>query len=490
MHFLLHILASPPVQMQKYPLERVDLIVISPPKSPRLLLIAFLEPKPVDTVIRETMIPKATESLPIKIITLERLFLLSLERAIFREKYKGNFKPMNLHVKNKDLLLICLIFLGSFLIKAQNTSMDFRTGADRSDLYLPLLKNKTISIVTNQTGILNDGTHLVDFLVKNNITIKSIFAPEHGFRGNADAGEHVKNGIDAKTGIPIISLYGSNKKPKPEQLKGVDIILFDIQDVGVRFYTYISTLAYVMEAAAEQKKIEVIVLDRPNPHDGYIDGPVLRPSWTSFVGMHPVPVVYGLSIGEYGSMVNGEGWLKNGIRANYRIIPMQNYHKQKRYPIMERPSPNLPNDLSINLYPSLCFFEGTQVSVGRGTDLPFQIFGSPWTKDLPFQFTPQPNYGAKDPFLNGQLCYGENLSLHPTDLRHLNIEWLITAFKNYTNPEHDFFLTNLFFDKLAGTDVLRKQIISGKSEQEIRESWADDLKAFQKIRKKYCIYED
>lgn len=398
---------------------------------------------------------------------------------------------MNLDFKIKTLVLICLIFLG-VINPHYSQSQDqeyFKTGADRPDLYLPLLKDKTIGIVTNQTGLMKDKTHVVDYLVKNGIKIKTIFAPEHGFRGDADAGEKVKNGVDVKTGIPIISLYGPNKKPKPEQLKGLDIVLFDIQDVGVRFYTYISTLTYLMEAGAENN-VEILVLDRPNPHDGYIDGPVLKKKWESFVGMHEVPVVYGLTIGEYGKMVNGERWLKNGVQAKYTLILMQKYHKKQRYVILDKPSPNLPNDRSINLYPSLCFFEGTQVSVGRGTDFPFQIYGSPWTKNLPYQFTPKPNFGAKDPFLNGKLCYGENLSNYSADLRELNLEWLIKAYKNYKNSEQNFFLKNLFFDTLAGSDDLRKQIVSGKSEKEIKASWKSDLDRFEKIRKKYMIYQD
>lgn len=424
-------------------------------------------------------------------ITLERLFLLSLENAIFLEKYKGNFKLMNLDFKIKNLLLICLIFLGVFNQYYSQTGNygGFKTGADRSELYLPLLKGKTVGVVTNQTGLMSDKTYLVDFLVKNNIKIKSIFAPEHGFRGDADAGEKVKNGVDVKTGIPIVSLYGNNKKPKPEQLKGLDIVIFDIQDVGARFYTYISTLTYLMEAGAENN-VEIMVLDRPNPHDGYTDGPVLKKKWTSFVGMHEVPVIYGLTIGEYGKMVNGEKWLKNGVQAKYTLIQMQNYHKKLRYPILDKPSPNLPNDKSINLYPSLCFFEGTQVSAGRGTDLPFQVYGSPWTKDMPYQFTPKPNFGAKDPFLNGKLCYGENLFNYQTDLRELNLEWVIKAYKNYKNPQQDFFLKNLWFDTLAGTDELRKQIIAGKSIKEIKASWKSDLDKFEKIRTKYVVYEN
>lgn len=398
---------------------------------------------------------------------------------------------MNLKPKNKDLFLILLIYLALIPLGfAQNVGHNcFKTGADRPELYLPLLRNKTIAVVTNQTGLLEDRTFLVDFLMKNGIRIQTIFAPEHGFRGDADAGEQVKNGRDSKTGIPIVSLYGSNKKPTPEQLKGTDIILFDIQDVGVRFYTYISTLTYVMEAAAENN-VEVVVLDRPNPHDGYIDGPVLKDRWKSFVGMHPVPVVYGLTIGEYGKMVNGEKWLKEGIVAKYTLIPMQNYHKTRRYGVSDKPSPNLPNDKAINLYPSLCFFEGTQVSVGRGTDLPFQIYGSPWTRDLPFQFIPQPSFGAKDPFLKGKRCYGENLSAFPEDLRELHLAWLLNAYHHYKNTKQDFFLSNLFFDKLAGTDELRHQIIADKSVEEIKALWKNDLAIFQKIREKYTIYED
>ncbi len=459
--------------------------------------MAFLEPNPVETVMRETIIPRATDNLPMKTITLERLFLLSLEKAIFLEKYIGNFNAMNLSLKIKNLVLIKLIIFGivcltSTKISAQTNNQQencYKPAADRPELYLKLLKNKNIAVVANQTSLLADKTHLVDFLVKNNIKIKEIFAPEHGFRGNADAGEHVKNGIDTKTGLPIVSLYGDNKKPKAEQLQGVDLILFDIQDVGVRFYTYISTLSYVMEAAAENN-IEVIVLDRPNPHDGYTDGPVLKEKWTSFVGLHKVPVVYGLTIGEYGKMVNGEKWLKNGVQAKYTIIPMLNYHKKQRYPISEKPSPNLPNDQSINLYPSLCFFEGTQVSIGRGTDFPFQVFGSPWLKNHPFKFTPKPNFGAKDPFLNGKICNGEDLRNYPEIKEKLDLSFVINAYKNFDKKSQEFFLKNLWFDTLAGTDELRKQIISGKSEEEIRNSWKQDLQNFEKIRTKYRIYQD
>ncbi|WP_374451299.1 exo-beta-N-acetylmuramidase NamZ domain-containing protein [Cloacibacterium normanense] len=419
---------------------------------------------------------------------------------------------MNLSVKIKDLVLIMLMIFGLQSCSTQKNNANptpepvktveialekpknkeencFKNAADRPELYLPLLKNKTVAIVANQTSLLADKTHLVDFLVQNNIKIKHIFAPEHGFRGTADAGEHVKNGIDTKTGLPIISLYGDNKKPKSEQLQGVDIVLFDIQDVGVRFYTYISTLTYVMEAAAENGK-EIIVLDRPNPHDGYTDGPVLKEKWTSFVGLHKVPVVYGLTIGEYGKMVNGEKWMKNAVQVKYTLIPMLNYHKNKRYPISEKPSPNLPNDQSINLYPSLCFFEGTQVSVGRGTDFPFQVYGSPWLKNQEFSFTPKPTSGAKDPFLNGKICFGKDLRQFPEIKGKLDLSFVIDAYQNFDKKAQDFFLKNLWFDTLAGTDELRKQIISETPEAEIRKSWQKDLENFEKIRRKYVLYEN
>jgi len=364
-----------------------------------------------------------------------------------------------------------------------------QTGADRSELYLPLLKEKKIIVLTNQTGVLSDEnhTHLVDFLLSKNINIIKIFTPEHGFRGNADSGEYVKNDIDKKTGIPIISLYGKNKKPTRKQISDADIILFDLQDVGVRFYTYISTLSYAMEAAAELG-IEIIVLDRPNPHDGYIDGPVLDKKWSSFVGIHPVPVIYGLTIGEYGSMINGENWLKNGKKAKYHLVKMKNYHKQKRYTLAKRPSPNLQNDKAINLYPSLCFFEGTNISLGRGTEYPFQVYGSPnfSSKKFNFKFTPNSSYGAKNPPLNRKECFGEDLRKH-NFLTELNLEWLITAYENYPEKD-DFFLKNLFFDKLAGSDKLRKQIINKTPYQQIKDSWKEDLEKFNEMRKKYVIY--
>lgn len=402
-----------------------------------------------------------------------------------------------LKTKSKNFVLIVLMLFANmhYFLAQENRRVviQFKTGADQPEKYLPLLKDKVVAVVTNQTGLLEDKTHLVDFLVQNQVKIKHIFAPEHGFRGDADAGEYIRNGVDTKTNLPIVSLYGTNKKPTAEQMKGVDLVLFDIQDVGVRFYTYISTLTYVMEAAAENG-VEVVVLDRPNPHDGYTDGPVLKEKWKSFVGLHPVPVVYGLTIGEYGKMVNGERWMRNKVQAKYTVIPMEGYYKKKRYPISERPSPNLPNDKAINLYPSLCFFEGTQVSVGRGTEIPFQIYGSPCIKNMDYKFTPTPTVGAKEPFLKGQICFGENLTSYDKDLRELNLEWVIKAYQNYENSKKGFFLIDAkkryWFDILAGTDELRKQIMSYKTIQQIRDSWKKDLEEFEKIRTKYIIYED
>ena len=311
--------------------------------------------------------------------------------------------------------------------KIESTSQII-TGADQYARYLPLLRDKNIAIVANQTSVVNTlqrkevkpnvmgsemvAIHLVDFLRSKRIKIDKVFAPEHGFRGKADAGEIVKDGVDSKTRIPVISLYGKNKKPTSEQLKLIDVIVFDIQDVGARFYTYISTLHYVMEAAAEQN-IPVIVLDRPNPNGHYIDGPVLEKKHKSFVGIHAVPVVYGMTIGEYGRMINGENWLANKVQCDLTIIPLKNYWHDRPYDLPIKPSPNLPNAKSINLYPSLCFFEGTNVSAGRGTDMQFQIFGSPYSKRSEFSFTPQPNEGSKYPKHRGKLCYGNNLPNRP-----------------------------------------------------------------------------
>ncbi|WP_431136523.1 exo-beta-N-acetylmuramidase NamZ family protein [Psychroserpens mesophilus] len=378
-------------------------------------------------------------------------------------------------------------------------------GANRLEDYLPLLKGKQVGVVANQTSVIfksdtNTYIHLVDSLLTLGIDLKYVFAPEHGFRGTADAGEHIKDSIDKKTGVSIISIYGDNKKPKLQYLKetttheediepeipAIDIMVFDIQDVGARFYTYISTLHYVMEACAEAN-IPVLILDRPNPNGHYIDGPILEMANKSFVGMHPIPVVHGMTIGEYAQMINGETWLHNKITCNLTVIPVKNYSHHKPYSLPIKPSPNLPNDIAISLYPSLCFFEGTNVSAGRGTSNQFQVYGSPFlNKDnYTFQFTPQSNEGAKYPKHKGELCYGENLK-DVKPLNQINLNYLIKAYKNSVKKDEFF---NSFFIKLAGTKQLQQQIEDGVSEKDIRNSWSKGLSEFKKTRAKYLIYE-
>ncbi|WP_313808067.1 DUF1343 domain-containing protein [Flavobacterium sp.] len=364
--------------------------------------------------------------------------------------------------------------------------LEIKTGADNFDAYLPLLKNKNVGIVTNQTGILSNKTHLVDFLLEKKIGVEKIYAPEHGFRGTADAGELIKDGKDTKTGLPIISLYGNNKKPKPEQLTGVDIMVFDLQDVGARFYTYISSLHYVMEACAENN-IPLLVLDRPNPNGGIVDGPILEKEFTSFVGMHQIPVLHGMTIGEYAKMINGEKWLKNGAQCDLTVIPCLNYKRDMTYSLPVKPSPNLPNDQAINLYASLCFFEGTNVSMGRGTDKQFQIYGSPYLPVINTSFTPKPNLGAKDPLYKNQICFGEDLS-KIEKVKKLELKWLIRAYRTTSMPKDEFKFFNDFFTKLAGTKKLQQQIESGVSEAEIRKSWEKGLSDFKTMRKPYLIY--
>ncbi|MFD2552467.1 exo-beta-N-acetylmuramidase NamZ domain-containing protein [Bizionia sediminis] len=374
-----------------------------------------------------------------------------------------------------------------------NSTPATKVGANQTTAYLPLLKNKRIGIVANQTSVifkdpsLRTYTHLVDSLMALNVTVKKVFAPEHGFRGTADAGELIKDGTDTKTGLPLISLYGANKKPTAVQLQDLDLIIFDIQDVGARFYTYISTLHYVMEACAEQK-IPLLILDRPNPNGHYIDGPILEPAFKSFVGMHPVPVVHGMTIAEYAKMINGEKWLENAVQCSLQIVPVANYTRQTPYSLPIKPSPNLPNDVAINLYPSLCFFEGTNVSAGRGTDKQFQIFGSPYLKTnsgmFTYQFTPQPNPGAKSPKHQDKLCYGMDLS-QTKPLNNLNLNYLVNAYQATANKATFF---NSFFSKLAGTASLQSQIESGMSAPEITQTWAKNLSAYNQMRQPYLLY--
>ncbi len=364
-------------------------------------------------------------------------------------------------------------------------------GANRMDSYLPLLKGKRIGLVGNQSSVVfkmnEEGsyTHLVDSLLSLDVNLVKVFAPEHGFRGTADAGETIKDGKDSSTGLPVISLYGDNKKPKPEQLKDLDLVIFDLQDVGTRFYTYISSLHYVMEACAENN-IPLIVLDRPNPNGHYIDGPLLETEHTSFVGMHPIPVVHGLTMGEYAQMINGEKWLKNGGQCELEVISMENYNHQKQYSLPIKPSPNLPNDQAINLYPSLCFFEGTNVNEGRGTPNQFQVFGSPFLnkEHFDYSYTPVSMEGAKSPKHLNSLCYGRNLTGHPR-LERINLGWLIEAYENTTDKSKFF---NSFFTKLAGNTRLQKQIENGLTEEQIRETWVENLEIFKENRKEYLLY--
>ncbi|MFT6749608.1 MAG: hypothetical protein ACJAQ1_001558 [Flavobacterium sp.] len=418
-----------------------------------------------------------------KITVLSILFsfgLLSISASCGKTSHSTNTIPKGLQMSNATIIAI---------------EKNLYTGAENIEAYLPTLKNKKVGIVTNQTGIVSNLSNqvwkenvkaisIVDFLLSKKIDITTIFAPEHGFRGTADAGEHVIDGKDAKTNLPIISLYGNNKKPKAEQLKGLDIMVFDLQDVGARFYTYISSLHYIMEACAENN-IELIVLDRPNPNGSIVDGPILEKEFTSFVGMHQIPLLHGMTIGEYANMINSEKWMANGITCKLTVVPCLNYNHNKKYSLPEKPSPNLPNDQAINLYASLCLFEGTNVSVGRGTEMQFQIYGSPFLSKSSFSFTPKPNFGAKDPLYNGKLCYGENLTTIQK-VTQLELKWLLKAY-NETADKSKFF--NSFFTKLAGTEKLQLQIEAGKSEQEIRKSWEKGLTDFSEIRSKYLLYK-
>lgn len=396
----------------------------------------------------------------------------------------------------KNIILILIAFSASNCYcqapKAdkKNTGKEIiLPGSYSMDKYLPLLKNKKTGVVANNTTLINN-THLVDTLISKKVNVVAIFGPEHGFRGNQPDGKEILNGKDPKTNIEVISLYGNHKKPTKADLQNIEILIFDIQDVGARFYTYISTLTYVMEACAEND-IPLVVLDRPNPNGYYVDGPVLEPSFSSFIGMHPVPVVYGLTIGEYAEMVNGEKWLQEGKQCNLTVIKCVNYTHKSHYQLPVRPSPNLQDMKAIYLYPSLCLFEGTVVSIGRGTDNPFKVFGHPQYTKGSFSFTPKPIKGvSEDPPLAGQMCYGKNLAAEAgsiNDKGRVELTWLLEAYK-VLNSKTDFF--NNYFEKLVGSSTLRKQIIAGKSESEIRKSWQPGLDKFKQTRKKYLLYPD
>lgn len=370
---------------------------------------------------------------------------------------------------------------------------DIEVGAEQFFKYRHFLNGKRLGLVVNHTSLVH-GVHLVDTLLKQGHSIQTIFAPEHGFRGDADAGETVANGIDTKTKIPIVSLYGKNKKPTAEQLKGIDLVIFDIQDVGARFYTYTSTMTYIMEACAEQN-IPLLILDRPNPNGHYVDGPVLRPEFKSFVGLHPVPIVHGLTVAEYARMINGEGWLSNGVKCPLYHVECANYTHRKLYALPVAPSPNLPNMRSIYLYPSLCLFEGTDVSVGRGTDKQFQVYGSPNYPKSDFQFTPVPKPGAKQPLHEGKTCQGFDLTRISEDVlqgyTRLDLSYLLTFYRQLSgDARSQFFRKDNFLDLLAGTDALRLQVEQGKTQDEIRASWQPDLARYLEIRQRYLLYPD
>jgi len=360
-------------------------------------------------------------------------------------------------------------------------------GANQIDLYKGMSEGKSIAVVANQTSLVGQ-IHLVDTLLATGMNIKVIFAPEHGFRDLADAGTKIDNSKDPETGISIISLYGKHLKPTPEDLSGIELVLFDIQDVGARFYTYISTLHYVLEACAENN-IKCIILDRPNPNGFYFDGNIPDTAYRSFVGMDPVPVVHGMTVGEYAQMLNGEKWLKGGAKCDLTVIKCKNYTHTALYDLPVKPSPNLPNQTSVYLYPSLCFFEGTNISLGRGTEFPFQVYGSPELPDTGFSFTPESIPGAKNPPLSGIKCYGTDLRNAIIDklvpLPFLNLDWIIRAYNDY--PEKDKFFTS-YFDVLAGGPVLREQIRSGMTSKQIRITWKEGLEKFSKVREKYLLY--
>lgn len=402
------------------------------------------------------------------------------------------------------VLLSVLMGLGcgnpakSVKLKADNTTLNEATtaiapiivAANRTATFTPLLKGKKIAVVANQTSVIfkKEGhTHLIDSLLKLKVNIKKVFAPEHGFRGQSDAGENVTDGTDSETGLPLISLYGKNRKPSQAHLEDIDLVLFDIQDVGVRFYTYIATLQLVMEACAE-KGIPIIVLDRPNPNAHYVDGPTMEAQHTGFLGMTEIPLVYGMTIGEYAEMINEEGWLEGGKKVDLTIIPLKNWTRERTYHLTIRPSPNLPNDTAIHLYPSLGLFEGTNINAGRGTEFQFQRYGASFmdSTHYDFNYVPRPNFGSKYPKEQEKICYGKDLSDIPR-MNNVSLSWLMDAYHN-TTDKSKFFLT-AGFTKHAGTARLQKQIEDGRTEEEIKATWQVDLEKFKLIRKKYLRYE-
>ena len=380
----------------------------------------------------------------------------------------------------KSTFLFFLFFNLGFICLGQQKII---TGAEQIPKYIDILEDQNIGIIANKSSILSINSHLIDTLLSLGININKVFVPEHGFRGEADAGEKIFSQKDPKTGLTILSLYGNQRKPTNEQLKGISTMVFDLQDVGVRFYTYISTLHYIMEACAE-KNITLIVLDRPNPNGHFIDGPVLENDCKSFVGMHPVPIVYGMTIGEYAQMINGEGWLNNQIKCQLKVIKLKNYTHKTHYELPLRPSPNLPNSQAIALYPSLCLLEPTVISVGRGTEMQFQIFGHPNLPKSKFNFTPKSNFGAKYPKLDNKICYGVDLRKYNMTNK-IELKWIIDSYSNFPEPK-SFFKEGFY--RIAGTKKLKTQIEEGLSEKEIRRTWEEGLINFKRIRLKYLLY--
>ncbi len=392
---------------------------------------------------------------------------------------------ININLVNRLTIFLAIFLLNFSCAQTQSpeSPVELSLGAERMELYLPELEGKRVALLVNHTSLIN-GVHLVDTLLARKINIVKVFAPEHGFRGTADAGESIADGRDKSTGLPIISLYGSNKKPSPEQMEDIDVVIFDIQDVGVRFYTYISSMQYVMEACAESNR-RMIVLDRPNPNGKYVDGPVMEEEFMSFVGMTPIPVLHGMTVGELANMINKEGWMNGGVQCDLTVIPMMNYSHDMPYSLPVKPSPNLPNDLAIQLYPSLCLFEGTVISVGRGTTLAFQQIGHPQLTSMEYSFTPVSIEGmAKYPPYENETCYG-TLFTSKNAIEGFDLKYLIEYYNLF--PDKDKFFNN-YFEKLAGTASLRKQIREGVSEDRIRSSWKPSLDRFKSLRKGYLLY--
>ncbi len=405
---------------------------------------------------------------------------------IRRQKYR--YKLNLQHLAGYLCLTLCLACSSPKTPRsepAQKPAQTILTGTEQPEVYLPLLKEKNVGLLVNHTSRIGD-THLLDTLLSLGVNVAKIYAPEHGFRGNADAGEHIDNSVDAKTGVPVISMYGKHMKPTPEDLAGIDIVIFDSQDVGARFFTYFSAMQYMMESCAEND-IEMIIMDRPNPNGHYVDGPVLDMTYKSYVGMNPIPIVFGLTAGEYARMIVGEKWINKAENLKLTVVEVKGWDHSMPYSLTVKPSPNLPTDQSIALYPSVCLFEGTVVSVGRGTKIPFQIVGVPDSTMGDFTFTPESIDGmAKNPRYKGQKCYGYDLREVEVENK-INLSYLIEFYQKSKNKEAFF---NKYFVKLAGTDKLQQQIESGVPEDEIRQSWEPALSEYKKLRKQYLLYPD